>query len=162
MAERNLYTRPDGKWAWRLKADNGKIIDTDGGQGYDNEDDARSMADRIIGGEFRGAKKTITRPITPCSGPNLAGARVEPGAKMTCPDIRPRRRRKKDMSYLEQELLSEVRTRRSNARKKVIRAEQMLDEARVEYQELDQAVTTLEGLAKEHDDFNDSAKDILG
>jgi uncharacterized protein YegP (UPF0339 family) len=61
MAERNLYKRVDGKWAWRLKADNGAIIATDGGQGYDNESDARSMADRIISGEFKDAEKTITK-----------------------------------------------------------------------------------------------------
>jgi uncharacterized protein YegP (UPF0339 family) len=61
MAERNLYKRTDGKWAWRLKADNGAIIATDGGQGYDNESDARSMADRIISGEFKDAEKTITK-----------------------------------------------------------------------------------------------------
>jgi uncharacterized protein YegP (UPF0339 family) len=62
MAERNLYVRSDGKWAWRLKADNGEIIATDGGQGYENEDDARAMADSIIRGDFADAKKTINRP----------------------------------------------------------------------------------------------------
>ena len=61
MAERVLYTRTDGKWAWRLKS-NGRIIATDGGQGYENEADARSMADRIIGGEFKNAEKKIIRP----------------------------------------------------------------------------------------------------
>ena len=59
MAERVLYKRTDGKWAWRLKADNGEIIATNGGQGYENEADARSMANRIIGGEFKDAKKVI-------------------------------------------------------------------------------------------------------
>lgn len=29
--------------------------------GYDNEQDARSMADRIIGGEFKNAEKKISR-----------------------------------------------------------------------------------------------------
>lgn len=62
MSERVLYTRADGKWAWRLTADNGEIVATDGSQGYDNEDDARSMADRIIGGEFKNADKKIIRP----------------------------------------------------------------------------------------------------
>ncbi len=60
MAERNLYQRPDKKWGWRLKV-NGKIVATDHGQGYENESDARSMADRVVGGEFKDAKKTITR-----------------------------------------------------------------------------------------------------
>lgn len=61
MAERVLYKRTDGKWAWRLVV-NGNIVATDGGQGYSNESDARSMADRIIGGEFRNADKKIIRP----------------------------------------------------------------------------------------------------
>jgi uncharacterized protein YegP (UPF0339 family) len=62
MAERVLYARADGKWAWRLKADNGQIIATDGGQGYNNEADARSMADRVISGEFKDADKKIIKP----------------------------------------------------------------------------------------------------
>lgn len=62
MAERILYKRSDGKWAWRLEADNGRIIATDGAQGYENKDDARDMADRIIGGEFKDAKKMIVEP----------------------------------------------------------------------------------------------------
>jgi uncharacterized protein YegP (UPF0339 family) len=62
MSERVLYTRTDGKWAWRLVADNGRIIATDGGQGYNNEDDARTMADRVIGGYYKNAEKKIIRP----------------------------------------------------------------------------------------------------
>lgn len=62
MAKRVLYTRTDGKWAWRLKADNGEIIAVDGSQGYENEDDARDMADKIIGGHFADAEKLISRP----------------------------------------------------------------------------------------------------
>lgn len=55
-AERIVYPREDGKWAWRLKV-NGRIVATDGSQGYDNEADARDMADRVIGGEFKDAEK---------------------------------------------------------------------------------------------------------
>lgn len=62
MAQRVLYTRSDGKWAWRLKADNGEIIAVDGSQGYENENDAREMADKIVGGHFAGAEKRISRP----------------------------------------------------------------------------------------------------
>lgn len=61
MAERVLIERKDGRWAWHLKADNGKILATDHTQGYENEADARSMADRIIGGEFKDAEKKISR-----------------------------------------------------------------------------------------------------
>lgn len=62
MAERVLYTNSEGKWAWRLTADNGQIIAVDGSQGYENESDARSMADRIVGGEFADADKKIIKP----------------------------------------------------------------------------------------------------
>jgi uncharacterized protein YegP (UPF0339 family) len=61
MATRLLFQRKDCKWAWELTADNGKVIATDGSQGYENESDARNMADRIISGEFAGAEKKIRR-----------------------------------------------------------------------------------------------------
>lgn len=62
MAERNLYTCSDGRWAWRLKSDNGQIVATDGGQGYENESDARAVADAVVGGDYADARRTITRP----------------------------------------------------------------------------------------------------
>ncbi len=62
MAKRVVYQRTDKKWSWRLRADNGTIIATDGGQGYENKDDAKSIADRIIGGEFKDAEK-FTNPL---------------------------------------------------------------------------------------------------
>lgn len=61
LAERVLIQRSDCKWGWHLKADNGQIVATDGGQGYENEGEARRMADRIIGGEFADAEKKISR-----------------------------------------------------------------------------------------------------
>lgn len=61
MAQRVVYKRSDGKWAWRLVV-NGNIVATDGGQGYENVEDARSMADRIISGEFAYAEKQWTPP----------------------------------------------------------------------------------------------------
>jgi uncharacterized protein YegP (UPF0339 family) len=62
VAIRLVYQRTDGKWAWKLTADNGRIIATDGSQGYDDESKARSMADRIIAGEFKDADKK-RRPL---------------------------------------------------------------------------------------------------
>lgn len=59
-SERLLYKRKDGKWAWQLTS-NGKVIATDGGQGYENESDARRMADRVVSGEFADATKKIRR-----------------------------------------------------------------------------------------------------
>ena len=61
MAVRLLFQRKDCTWSWHLEADNGQIIASDASQGYENEDDARTMADRIIGGEFADAKKKIRR-----------------------------------------------------------------------------------------------------
>lgn len=59
--ERVLYTRTDGKWAWRLTV-NGKIVATDGSQGYENEGDCRAMADKIVSGHYSNAEKMIIRP----------------------------------------------------------------------------------------------------
>lgn len=61
-AQRILIERADGKWGWQLIGDNGSdIIATDGGQGYNSEDYARSMADKIVGGHYAGAEKKIRR-----------------------------------------------------------------------------------------------------
>lgn len=43
-----VYPRVDGRFAWRLVAQNGNIIATDGGQGYENEVDAEDIANKII------------------------------------------------------------------------------------------------------------------
>lgn len=58
---RVVIEREDKTWGWHLKAENGDIIATDGGQGYENEADCRAMADRVISGEFKDAKK-LRRP----------------------------------------------------------------------------------------------------
>jgi uncharacterized protein YegP (UPF0339 family) len=59
MAKRVLYKNGSGKWAWRLVSDNGNIIATDGGQGYENKSDCREMADSIIAGDYKDAEKRI-------------------------------------------------------------------------------------------------------
>jgi uncharacterized protein YegP (UPF0339 family) len=38
-----IYQRADGKWAWRVRASNGQVVATDGGQGYENRDEAQRM-----------------------------------------------------------------------------------------------------------------------
>ena len=63
LAKRLVFQREDKKWAWHLTADNGQIVATDGNQGYNNEEDAKDMADRIIGGEFKNAEK-FRRPLS--------------------------------------------------------------------------------------------------
>jgi uncharacterized protein YegP (UPF0339 family) len=64
MARRVLYTRNDGKWAWRLEADDGRAIAADAGPGYDSESEAREMADKIIGERFKDAIGDIARERT--------------------------------------------------------------------------------------------------
>ena len=58
MAEQILYKREDGKWGWKLLV-SGRIVATDGNQGYSNKSDAEDMIGRIISGEFNDADKTV-------------------------------------------------------------------------------------------------------
>jgi uncharacterized protein YegP (UPF0339 family) len=60
-AKRVLFQRADCKWAWRLIAANGQIVAVDGSQGYENESDARDIADRVIGGDFKDADRRIQK-----------------------------------------------------------------------------------------------------
>jgi uncharacterized protein YegP (UPF0339 family) len=47
MPDLEVYQRTDHRWAWRLRASNGAIVATDGGQGYENRADAARMADAV-------------------------------------------------------------------------------------------------------------------
>ena len=59
MSQLNCYRCADGKWAWRLTADNGYVVATDGSHGYSNYADAQAMADAVvINCSFRGAQRT--------------------------------------------------------------------------------------------------------
>ena len=49
-----VYRRRDGKWAWRIKAPNGRIVATDGDQGYENRAAARRTLEKVITGEYDG------------------------------------------------------------------------------------------------------------
>jgi uncharacterized protein YegP (UPF0339 family) len=49
-----VYRRADGKWAFRVKASNGEIVATDGGQGYSAKGDARSTLEKLLRGEYEG------------------------------------------------------------------------------------------------------------
>lgn len=49
--ESGPYQREDGRWAWRLVS-NGNIIATDGGQGYENRDDAAEMYEKVVSGVY--------------------------------------------------------------------------------------------------------------
>ncbi len=50
----DLYRRGDGKWAFRVRAANGQIVATDGGQGYENKADARETLEKVMTGTYQG------------------------------------------------------------------------------------------------------------
>lgn len=50
--EAELVKRKDGKYGFRLQEANGRIVMTDGGQGYDHVVDAHTMFVRILRGEY--------------------------------------------------------------------------------------------------------------
>lgn len=52
MPDLEIYQRADHRWAWRLRAANGAIIATDGGQGYERRIDAARTATAVISGAY--------------------------------------------------------------------------------------------------------------
>ena len=54
-----LYQRADDKWAFRIKASNGQIVATDGGQGYESKSDARDTLEKVMGGEYDGPVEEV-------------------------------------------------------------------------------------------------------
>jgi uncharacterized protein YegP (UPF0339 family) len=54
-----LYRRTDGRWAWRIRAANGQVVATDGGQGYESKTDARSTLEKVISGHYQGLVKEL-------------------------------------------------------------------------------------------------------
>lgn len=52
MNELEIYQRTDKRWAWRLRAGNGAIIATDGGQGYENRADCSRVAHAVVAGLY--------------------------------------------------------------------------------------------------------------
>lgn len=49
-----IYKRSDNLWAFRVKAANGEIVATDGGQGYTSKSNARSTLEKVLRGEYDG------------------------------------------------------------------------------------------------------------
>ena len=49
-----IYKRNDGKWAFRVKASNGEVVATDGGQGYEAKGSAKSTLEKLMGGTYDG------------------------------------------------------------------------------------------------------------
>ena len=46
--------RPQQQRAWRIKASDGQIVATDGGQGYEAKADARNTLEKVISGHYQG------------------------------------------------------------------------------------------------------------
>ena len=49
-----LYKRKDGKWAFRVKASNGQVVATDGGQGYSDKKAASDTLTKLLSGAYDG------------------------------------------------------------------------------------------------------------
>jgi len=49
-----IYKRADGKFGFRVKASNGQVVASDGGQGYSDKGDARSTLQRLLDGAYKG------------------------------------------------------------------------------------------------------------
>jgi uncharacterized protein YegP (UPF0339 family) len=49
-----IFKRADGKFGFRVKASNGQVVATDGGQGYSDKGDARSTLDKLLSGGYAG------------------------------------------------------------------------------------------------------------
>ena len=49
-----IYQRKDGKWAFRVKAANGRIVATDGSQGYESKTSAKRTLTKLLAGAYNG------------------------------------------------------------------------------------------------------------
>ena len=49
-----IFMRADGKFGFRVKASNGQVVATDGGQGYSGKSDARSTLEKLLNGDYKG------------------------------------------------------------------------------------------------------------
>lgn len=49
-----VYKRADGKYAFRVKAANGEIVATDGGQGYNDKANAKTTLEKLMRGDYNG------------------------------------------------------------------------------------------------------------
>lgn len=71
-----IYRRDDGLYAWRLRARNGRIIATDGGQGYVKKKTCRRMAESIV---FPDPDWTGYADVVDLAEPRVV---LEPGARL--------------------------------------------------------------------------------
>lgn len=48
MNKAEIYRRTDALWDWRVKAPNGQVVATSGGQGFTERNDAREAVEDIF------------------------------------------------------------------------------------------------------------------
>lgn len=49
-----VFKRSDGKFGFRVKAANGQVVATDGGQGYSAKADATATLQKLLNGDYKG------------------------------------------------------------------------------------------------------------
>ena len=49
-----IFKRADGNFGFRVKASNGQVVATDGGQGYSSKADAKSTLEKLLSGAYAG------------------------------------------------------------------------------------------------------------
>jgi uncharacterized protein YegP (UPF0339 family) len=49
-----IFKRADGNYGFRVKASNGQVVATDGGQGYSSKSDAKSTLEKLLSGGYAG------------------------------------------------------------------------------------------------------------
>ncbi len=62
-----LCQRADDMWTFRIRASNGQIVATDGGQGYESESAARDTLEKAMGGEHERANRRDLITICMCA-----------------------------------------------------------------------------------------------
>ena len=56
----NVYRRIDGRWGWRLLAENeSDVLAMNDHHGYADEEECRRVADAVVNGAHRDAQRTV-------------------------------------------------------------------------------------------------------
>lgn len=58
-----VFKREDGRWAWHLKV-KGRVVATDGGQGYERRGMCVKMAEKVCNGDYREAGRRRRRRLS--------------------------------------------------------------------------------------------------
>lgn len=61
VATYEVFEREGGKWGWKLVGPNGAVLAVDNGDGYDTQRIAESIAQSVITGDYKHARKQVSR-----------------------------------------------------------------------------------------------------